>query len=381
MLASENITSDKVQRYLSSDLGRRYTLPLQQEMHGELVDNGYAGTRYTDEVEKLASNAAAHLLRAKYANVRPLSGHIAAMTVMASLLPKGSRYMAVFPDDGGYDGYAPGYLPSVLGHEVLPIPLHGPTHRMDVKETTSLIRNKKPEAVILGQSFVLFPYPLKPVAEAVHDVGGLLLYDASHVMGLVMGGKFQDPLGDGVDVVYGSTHKSLFGPQGGIFATNREDLFLKIDRDMTWRTVDNAHWNRIAALGQALLEMERVGPQYAKHVIDNSQVLARALDDEGVPVFGKDEGYTLSHQVFLDGLTLKSQQGIGIPSFARRLEAQDIIVDLVGRIGTAEVTRIGLGRKEMRTCASLIRRAAFDKEDVVREVHALRRRFKGLRYR
>jgi glycine hydroxymethyltransferase len=381
MLASENITTDKVQRYLASDLGRRYTLPLEQDMHGETADNGYAGTRYTDEVEALASAAAARLLGAKYANVRPLSGHIAAMTVISALLPKGSRYMAVFPEDGGYDGYAPGYLPTVLGHEVLKIPLHGPTHRMDADEVAGIIRKERPEAVILGQSFVLFPYPLKPIAEAVHRSGGLLLYDASHVLGLVMGGKFQDPLGDGVDVVYGSTHKSFFGPQGGIFATNSKEHFHRIDSEMTWRTVDNAHWNRIAALGQALLEMERVGPRYAERVIDNSQALARSLDEEGIPVLGRDEGYTQSHQVFFDGPALKSRHGIGIPTLARKLEAQDIIIDLVGRIGTAEVSRIGLGRKEMRTCASLIRRAAIEGEDVRKEVHALRNRFKGIRFR
>jgi glycine hydroxymethyltransferase len=289
--------------------------------------------------------------------------------------------MAVFPEDGGYDGYAPGYLPAVLGHEVLKLPLHGPTHRMDADEVVSIIRKERPDAVILGQSFVLFPYPVKPVAEAVHSAGGLLLYDASHIMGLVMGGKFQDPVGDGVDVVYGSTHKSLFGPQGGLLATSDKALFDRIDKEMTWRTVDNAHWNRIAGLGQALLEMERVGPKYAEGVIGNSQALAKALDEEGIPVLGRDEGYTQSHQVFFDGPGLRSKYGLGIPSFARKLESQDIIIDLVGRIGTAEVTRLGLGKKEMRTCASLIRRAVFKGEDVRSEVHALRSRFRSIRFR
>lgn len=380
LLASENVSSPTVQHYLSSDLGRRYTLPLHQRVHGEIVDNGYAGTRYTDQIEEIASRVAARLLHARSACVRPLSGHVASMAVLSSLLPPGARYMAVFPDDGGYDGYAPGYLPAVLGHKVLPLPLHGPTHRADVEELTEYIRKERPEALLLGQSFVLFPYPVGPLAEAVHAYGGLVLYDASHVMGLVMGGRFQDPLGEGADVVFGSTHKSLFGPQGGILATNREDLFLQMDAAMTWRTVDNAHWNRIAALAQALLELERSGSEYADGVMANSRALARALEEERVPVIGREEGYTASHQIFLDTGALKAKHGIGPSTFARRLESSDLIVDLVGRMGTAEVTRLGLGPREMAEIAPLVRRCALEEHPVAREVHALRNRFTTLRY-
>jgi glycine hydroxymethyltransferase len=380
LLASENLSSPAVQRYLASDLGRRYTLPQHQEVHGELVDNGYAGTRYTDKVEELASRAAARLLHAKFASVRPLSGHIAAMCVLQPVLPQGSRYMAVFPGNGGYDGYAPGYLPDVLGHKVLPFPIRGPTHRVNVEEAVGYIKHERPDAVILGQSFVLFPYPLRPIAEAVHEGGGLVLYDASHVMGLIMGGRFQDPLGEGADIVYGSTHKSLFGPQGGLIATNREDLFTKIDSTITWRTLDNAHWNRIAALGQALLEIERVGPEYAKQVVGNSKALAKALDGEEIPVFGRDEGYTESHQIFLDGAALKEKHGIGPSTLARRLEGEDLIIDLVGRVGTAEATRLGLVEADMPQVASLMRRAGIGKEKVRGEVHALRKRFKTMRF-
>lgn len=380
LLASENFASPTSQAYLASDLGRRYTLPLHQELHGELVDNGYAGTRYTDEIEALASAATGRLLHGKFASVRPLSGHVAAMCVLATLLPKGGRYLAVQPEDGGYDGYAPGFLPAVLGHSVLPLPLHGPTHKADAEEIAQTIRRDRPNAVVLGQSFVLFPYPLKEIAEAAHAAGALVLYDASHILGLAMGGRFQDPLAEGADVVYGSTHKSFFGPQGGLLATNREDLFLQIDNAITWRIVDNAHWNRIAALAQALLEMERVGPAYARRIQENSQALAGALDAEGVPVVGREDGYSASHQIFLDGAELKKRHGIAPPGLARRLEAQDIIIDLVGRIGTAEATRIGIKPTDMPALAKLIREAGCDRKDVKKAIKAFRHRFRRLAF-
>ncbi len=380
LLASENLSSPTVQRYLASDLSRRYTLPLAQTLHGEKVDNGYAGTRFTDEIEALAARSASRLLHGRYASVRPLSGHVASMCVLAPLLPRGARYLAVQPDDGGYDGYAPGFLPAVLGHNVLPLPLHGLTHRADLDEIATLLHRDRPEAIVLGQSFVLFPYPLREIAEVAHEVGALVLYDASHVLGLTMGGEFQDPLREGADVAFGSTHKTLFGPQGGLLVTDREDLFQQMDAALTWRILDNAHWNRIAGLGQALLEMERIGPRYASTVVANSRALAKAMDEEGFPVVGKSEGYTASHQVHLDGAEMRRRYGIGPAGLARRLEEQDLIIDLVGRVGTAEATRLGLRPRDMPKVAGLLRQAGLDRKDVRRSVRLLRRRFRSMTF-
>ncbi len=376
LLPSENFASPRVLRYLGTDLARRYTLPLHESAHGEPVDNGYAGTRYSDEIEALASRKAAELLHGTHASVRPLSGHIAAMSVLAPLLPPGSTYMAIQPADGGYDGYAPGFLPAVLGHRVLPLPLQGPMHRLDPEEVVPLIRRDRPKAVVLGQSFFLLPYPLTPVVEAAHEVDALVLYDASHVLGLIMGGEFQRPLDEGVDVVFGSTHKSFFGPQGGLLATRRRDLFEQIDQALIWRIVDNTHLNRIAALAQALLEMEREGPAYARQVILNTRALARALDGEGFPMIGREEGYTRSHQAFFDGGALKARLGVGPAGLARRLERDDLLLDLVGRVGAAELTRLGFQEKEMSLVASLMTRSLHGDRTVRKEVHALRHRFR-----
>jgi glycine hydroxymethyltransferase len=379
LLPSENFASPQVLRYLGTDLARRYTLPLDQILHGERVDNGYAGTRYADAIEDLASRTTARLLKGTHASVRPLSGHVAAMSVLATLLPRGSRYLAVQPADGGYDGYAPGFLPAVLGHQVLPLPLHGPTHRADPEEVANILRRDRPEAMVLGQSFVLFPYPLRPLVEAAHEVGALVLYDASHVLGLVMGGVFQAPLEDGVDVVFGSTHKSLFGPQGGLLATRREDLFRQIDDALIWRVLDNTHLNRIAGLAQALLEMERWGSEYAPQVVRNTQRLARALHERGFSMVGAEEGFTASHQAFFDAEELRARTGLGPAGLARRLENDGLILDLVGRVGAAEATRLGMKEPEMETLADLIQRSARG-EPVIREVRTMRKRFRVPHY-
>jgi glycine hydroxymethyltransferase len=380
LLPSENALSPTARRYLASDLAGRYTLPVPTELGGESLDNSYTGTRYTDRIEQLANAAAARVFHARFATTRPLSGHIAALSVLAPLVPRGSRLLAISPAEGGYDGYAPTYVPAVLGYTVRPLPAEGPGYSVDAETAVATIRRERPDAVVLGQSFLLFPYPLREIAEAAHEVGGLVLYDGSHVLGLIAGGEFQDPLREGADVLFGSTHKSLPGPQGGLVITDQEELFRKLDPWLVWRVFDNAHWNRIAAVAQTLLELERCGQAYARTVVANSQALGRELEAVGIPLVARDQGFSRSHQLHLDRSRFRSSVGVGVGAFARRLERQRLLIDLVGRIGTAEVTRWGLDVPDMTRMARLLERGGVRAESVGREVLTWRRTFTRLRY-
>ncbi len=69
---------------------------------------------------------------------------------------------------------------------------------------------------MFGASLFLFPHPVEEAREVCDEVGASIVYDAAHVLGLIAGGQFQDPLSEGADVVTGSTHKTFPGPQGGI---------------------------------------------------------------------------------------------------------------------------------------------------------------------
>ena len=380
LLPSENALSPTARRYLGSDLAGRYTLPMSSSVDGETLDNSYAGTRYTDEIERLANSAAARLFRGRFATTRPLSGHIAALSALVPLLPPKSRLLAIATEDGGYDGYAPGFIPAVFGYTVRPLPATGPGHSVRPEEAVDTIRRERPDAVVLGQSFLLFPYPVREIAEAAHAHGALVLYDASHVLGLVAGQEFQDPLREGADVLFGSTHKSFPGPQGGLLVTDREDLFQQLDPALVWRIFDNAHWNRIAGLAQTLLEMERCGREYATTVVANSRALGRALADLGWPLVAEAEGFTRSHQLHLDRPRLREKFGFGAGALARRLETQRLLLDLVGRVGTAEITRLGLVPDEMPRLAGLLHRGGVGSERVGRDVLAWRRTFRALRF-
>jgi glycine hydroxymethyltransferase len=183
--------------------------------------------------------------------------------------------------------------------------------------------------------------------------------------------NFQNALDQGVDLLYGSTHKTFFGPQGGLIMTRDGELFEKVLQSMTWKVLDNAHWNRIAALSQALLEHQEFGQAYGKQLVKNSRALAGEFDDLAIPVRFKDNGYTRSHMILLDTEELKSKHGLSPNEFSVRLERSNIIVDSVGRIGLCELTRMGAKEDQMGRLAALIRDAM--KDDVKPEAIAFRK--------
>jgi glycine hydroxymethyltransferase len=374
LLPSENSASPQVRALLSSDFGNRYTLPINTEYAGEFMENAYRGTRITTDVEKRAEEICCEVFGSKHACVQPLSGHIAAMITIVSTTRRGDGLSAIPSDKGGYDGYGQAYIPDMLGLRASALPFDDGVWNLDADAAARQIRKQKPRLVILGASLILFPYDMAPVKEACADAGSVLVYDGSHVLGLIAGGEFQRPLEEGADLLYGSTHKSFFGPQGGIIATSSKDLDEAVRKNLTWRVVDNVHWNRVAALGQALLEMKRFGPQYAKQVVRNSRRLGRELKERGVPIMFEELGYSSSHQLLMDVKELKAIFGKGINDFSVMMEKSNLIIDSVGRLGTGEITRLGMKEKHLPELADLFVEAARGK-DIRKKVKALRNQF------
>jgi len=374
---SENILSDAVLSILSSDMAGRYTLRSNEFINNSGAGNSYSGTKFMDMVEEEGAALAARMFSANFASLKPLSGHIASLLAVASTCRKGDLMMAVSPAHGGYDGYSQAYIPDILSLKFEELPFDEEKWNLDVDSAASMIERRKPRLVMLGQSFILFPYNIGELRKACDSAGSYLAYDASHVLGLIAGGRFQDPLREGADILIGSTHKSFPGPQGGIFATTSDDIEREYIRNTTWRFIDNAHWNRIAALSQALSEMKRYGRAYASRIQSNSRWLGEALHDAGIDCRFAGLGYSRSHQLHMDGGSL-SERSHTFSSLSALLEENDVIIDTTGRLGTAEASRLGMGRKEMRMIASFFIEA-MEGRKIRGKVNKLRRSF-NLRY-
>jgi glycine hydroxymethyltransferase len=366
LLPSENMSSPAVREMLSSDLANRYTSP----------DGFYMGTRYIDQIQAETERLARDLFGAKYADVRPISGHSADMIVLTALANRGDKIMVVGKGNGGYPGVSEDGYPKIYGLQVLEFPFDKRVFNIDAEQAGVAIERERPRVVLFGASLILFPHPVRTLAAVCEHVGARAVYDGSHVLGLIAGGQFQDPLREGAQVLIGSTHKSFFGPQGGIVLSTayEEELRGAVHPGI----VDNAHWNRIAALHVALQEMKRFGTRYADQVIRNSKALANTLDEHGVKLLGKGKGFTQSHQVIVD--VASEEEGYRL---ARRLEEANIIVDIGVRIGTSEETRRGMREGEMNQIAEWIARVWIGNEDprkVGKEVLRLRREFHSLHF-
>jgi glycine hydroxymethyltransferase len=364
LIPSENHSSDHMRSMFLADLGNRYTAP----------DKFYRGTRHLDELQSLTEEIARKVFNARYADVRPLSGHTADLAVLLSLAAPRDKVLSVSPDNGGYPGISHLGLGSLLGLENLYFPYDDAAVNIDAKRSVALTRSSRPKLTFFGSSFIPFPHPTRQLSAASSST---CVYDGSHVLGLIAGGVFQDPLREGCSLLIGSTHKSLPGPQGGIILSNDEEAFLKVAGKIHPGIVDNVHLNRVAALAVALLEMLEFGKAYAAAIVKNSQTLAKALDERGIRVRGAAHGYTKSHQVLLD------YEAPRLRTLASRLERANMIIDDGGRLGTSELTRMGYGPGEMETVAELLSLVVLGRkpaEYVLKKVKTLVRQFQEPRF-
>jgi glycine hydroxymethyltransferase len=367
LIPSENVTSPAVRSLLSSDLGHRYTS----------ADGFYMGTTFTDQIELYGEKLAKEVFKAETASLRPLSGHVASWIFLSTFARPNGTVLCVSPENGGYPGLWKQGLAFSLRLRVIGFPFSKDEMNIQVDEAVELVLKEKPKIVIFGASLFLFPHPVREIAKAASEIDAIVGYDGSHVLGLIAGKTFQDPLREGASVLYGSTHKSFFGPQSGILLADSQhgELVRKLIYPMF---VDNAHWNRIAALTLALAETKTFGKEYARQVVSNAQTLAKALFEYGFPVKGAHYGFTKSHQVWLDYGDYKQGKAV-----AQKLEKANIIADCGVRLGTCEVTRRGMKEGEMEKIAELIGRMLIDREKaetVRREVVRLVREFQQVEY-
>ncbi|HIH61402.1 MAG TPA: serine hydroxymethyltransferase [Methanobacteriales archaeon] len=370
LIASENITSSRVKEALTSDLSHRYAEGLPGKRF-------YEGCYYIDKIEELAIDLCKRLFNAEHANVQPTSGVVANLASFFALTSVGDTIMALEIPYGGHLSHATVSAAGVRGLKIQAHPFDVDRMNIDPEKMKKRIIELKPKLILLGGSLFLFPHPVEEAREAADEVGASIMYDGAHVLGLIAGKCFQDPLGEGADVLVGSTHKTFPGPQGGIILCGRE-LAEKIDEAVFPGLVSNHHLHHVAGLGITAAEMLEFGEAYAKDTIKNAKKLAESLYELGFNVLCEDLGFTESHQLVMD----VSNIGRAV-EIAKKLEDNNIILnknllpwddvnrsnDPSGiRIGTQEITRRGMRESEMDEIAEYIKRVLIDKKDVKEEV-------------
>ncbi len=389
MIASENIVSPRVAEMLVTDLHGRYA----EGMPGKRY---YQGCGPFDDIEALGIELAKQVFRASFANIQSTSGTNSNMAVLKALTKPGDIITAVSTADGGHISHANMGAVGVRGLDLHTYPWDVERMEPDVDAAAAMIRELKPKLCLFGQSMVLFPTPLtEGLADAAHEIGAKVMYDGAHVLGLIAGGQFQDPLREGADVLTGSSHKTFPGPQGGFVLSNSDDAKFqrRLNGGVFPGVCSSYHLHHVAGKVIALAEFLEYGQDYARDTVQNAQALGAALAAEGFDVLAEDRGYTRSHQVVTrHGET---DSGAGAKA-AQLLEDAGIITNmnmLPGdtkplhpsglRLGTPELTRIGMGPQDMEAIARFYARVLLEGEDpgkVRADVAAFRADFQAVQY-
>lgn len=396
LIASENIPSPAVREAIVSDFANRYA----EGWPGERV---YAGCIYIDEVELICNELAKRVFKSEFADCRATSGVVANLAIYSAFSNPGDYMLAASIPSGGHISHGKkehsGTAGLVHGLNIEHYPFSKEDMTIDVeatkKKVTEMIANdKKPAIAMFGGSLFLFPHPVKELATFMHDNSIYVNYDGAHVAGLIAGGEFQDPIGEGSDSMTMSSHKTLWGPQGGIIVS-LEKYADNIKKAIFPGNTSSHHLHHVAGKAIALAESLEFGKEYAKQVIRNAKMLAESLAGFGFTVLGEKRGYTESHQLAVD----VSKFGDG-GTIEKELEKANIILNrqlLPGdiksgkhymhpsgvRIGVPEVTRLGMKETDMKEIASFIKQIVIDKSDpktVAISVSNFREQFQKVQY-
>ena len=155
------------------------------------------------------------------------------------------------------------------------------------------------------------------------------------------------------------------------------------------------HIHHMAAKAVAFAEALEFGKEYASQTIKNAKALAADLNDMGFKVLGEKNGYTESHQAVVNVL----DYGDG-GKIEADLEKANIIVnrqlipgDLKAkrhymhpggiRLGTSEITRLGMKETEMKEISSMIKDVVIDKkspDEIKVRVSQFRKEFQKTQY-
>jgi glycine hydroxymethyltransferase len=403
LIASENVASPAVREAMVSDMANRYA----EGWPGERV---YAGCVYIDQVELECIDLAKAVFGAEFADVRPISGVNANLALYSAFTNPGDTMVALPVPSGGHISHGrkdfSGTAGLVHGLRVEFFGFSKDDMNIDVDKTKERVEELereegiKPKFVMFGGSLFLFPHPVKELSEyfrsrVKNENDVFICYDGAHVSGLIAGGQFQRPLQEGADAMSMSTHKTLFGPPGGLIVAARNEMGDKIKPAVFPGTTSSHHLHNVAGKAVALAEMLEFGEAYAKQVVKNAKALAQALHSRGISVLGEKNGFTESHQVAFD-VTKFGDGG----TLEKELEKANIIVNrqlIPGdykagrhymhpggiRIGASEISRLGMKESDMEDVADLMCRVIVKRDspaEVGKAVSEFRSGFQKVHY-
>ena len=369
--SNEPYVSEVAKAFAASRLADRYYLGGGEDgllVSGPFTTLGMAGVQ---ELVTAAENATKEMLGAAIVNLNCLSGVHAMMCAILSTTEPGDTVMTVHHDHGGH--FATEGILARIGRKHVSTSYNFDTLSFDAVAIAKTFKETGAKAFYMDVSYYLNPHNLHEIRAALGDEA-IIIYDASHTMGLILGGQFQDPFKEGADVICANTHKTLPGPQKGMIAFRNAEFGEKANTIIEDSLYSSPHTASVIALATTLLEMKEFGQGFAKQIIANSNALGEALHKRGYHVRKANTGrWSENHQVHL--MTEKVGK---YTDLWRRLYRNNINVNFDSpdvfdqgafiRLGTQEITRRGMKEAEMDTIADFLQRglSGYDFADEVK---------------
>ena len=147
--------------------------------------------------------------------------------VLGLFLRPGNLLYSLAPQNGGHHVTKP--LAERFGLRCAYLPYDEECMDIDFAKLSKQLQQERPDMIYLDLMNVLFPLDIVRL-KSLLSKRTRLVFDASHIMALIMGKVYENPLKQGVDILVGSTHKTLPGSHKALFATDNpiiNKIFLK----------------------------------------------------------------------------------------------------------------------------------------------------------
>lgn len=372
LIASENYASPAVMQAQGSILTNKYAEGLPKKRY-------YGGCHFVDQVEELAIQRACQLFNCKFANVQPHSGSQANMASFFSLIEPGDTIMGMDLSEGGHLTHGSPVNFSGKLFNVVSYGLNPETELIDYDAVEKKAQEVKPKMIIAGASAYSRTIDFERFRKIADSVGAYLLVDMAHIAGLVAAGVHPSPFPH-AHVVTTTTHKTLRGPRGGLILTNDEELAKKINFNLFPGIQGGPLEHVIAAKAVAFLEaLDPSFKSYQQQVINNTQALAKSLQEQGLTVVsGGSDNHLLMVNVEPAGLTGKKAETVlenaGITCNKNMIpgDKKSPFVTSGIRLGTPAITTRGMKEEHMKRIGEWIFRVLknADDEKIIAEVKA-----------
>lgn len=356
LTANENILSKLAHSFLSSPLSNRYHLKTTRfaasEQWAEKSGLMFKALENVYNLEKYGTVAANNLFNSLLCDLRPLSGMHGIISTLATATHPNALIYTIAPSEGGH--FATANMIRNIGRRSDFIKLDHTTKKLDLDYFSKIVNKQRPDAVVFDHGATLFEFPLKTAREILGE-NTLIVYDASHVLGLIAGKTFHNPLTEGCDILQGNTHKTFPGPHKSLIACKNESLGNRIFGNIDASMVSSQHTHHTIALLITILEMLIHGESYAKQMVSNAKCLAKNLLDKGFSVVNGNVNPTDTNMFLVEfGSDEECYDACKTLHIAKiSTNARNLFGRCLLRIGVQEVTRRGMKETEMAYIAEL----------------------------